>query len=82
MVCLDPELDEPPEGKWACPSCEKNGPPVAVSVFSDLYNWVTEQGRRNDFEITLQCPASKNISQNIQFQSTLPTNLSCSIAPS
>ena len=59
MVCLDPELDEPPEGKWACPSCEKNGPPVAVSVFSDLYNWVTEQGRRNDFEITLQCPASK-----------------------
>merc|ERR1711962_518166 len=26
LVCLDPELDEAPEGKWSCPHCEKNGP--------------------------------------------------------
>ena len=26
LVCLDPELDEAPEGKWSCPHCETNGP--------------------------------------------------------
>ena len=26
LVCLDPELDEAPEGKWSCPHCEVNGP--------------------------------------------------------
>ena len=26
LVCLDPELDEAPEGKWSCPYCVKNGP--------------------------------------------------------
>lgn len=25
LVCLDPELDEPPEGKWSCPSCKGRG---------------------------------------------------------
>merc|ERR1719285_1242873 len=28
LVCLEPELEEAPEGKWSCPHCEKNGPPV------------------------------------------------------
>ena len=28
LCCLEPELDEAPEGKWSCPHCEKNGPPV------------------------------------------------------
>jgi len=27
LCCLEPELDEAPEGKWSCPHCEKNGPP-------------------------------------------------------
>ena len=27
LVCLDPELDEAPEGKWSCPHCDENGPP-------------------------------------------------------
>merc|ERR1712107_31914 len=27
LVCLTPELEEAPEGKWSCPHCEKNGPP-------------------------------------------------------
>lgn len=22
LVCLDPDLDEPPEGKWSCPGCQ------------------------------------------------------------
>jgi chromodomain-helicase-DNA-binding protein 4 len=26
LCCLDPELDEAPEGKWSCPHCEINGP--------------------------------------------------------
>merc|ERR1712088_54510 len=25
LCCLDPELDEAPEGKWSCPHCVKNG---------------------------------------------------------
>merc|ERR1719427_1199098 len=28
LCCLDPELDEAPEGKWSCPTCEKTGPTV------------------------------------------------------
>lgn len=26
LVCLDPELDEAPEGKWSCANCEAEGP--------------------------------------------------------
>lgn len=26
LVCLDPELEEAPEGKWSCPHCEADGP--------------------------------------------------------
>ncbi|XP_055856577.1 chromodomain-helicase-DNA-binding protein Mi-2 homolog isoform X2 [Episyrphus balteatus] len=26
LVCLEPELDEAPEGKWSCPHCEADGP--------------------------------------------------------
>ncbi|CAH1776248.1 unnamed protein product, partial [Owenia fusiformis] len=25
MVCLDPELEAAPEGKWSCPHCESEG---------------------------------------------------------
>ncbi|XP_018109292.1 chromodomain-helicase-DNA-binding protein 3 isoform X3 [Xenopus laevis] len=25
LVCLEPELDQAPEGKWSCPHCEKEG---------------------------------------------------------
>ena len=31
LVCLDPELEEAPEGKWSCPHCEKEGPPLDKS---------------------------------------------------
>ncbi|CAH0556045.1 unnamed protein product [Brassicogethes aeneus] len=26
LVCLEPELEEAPEGKWSCPHCESQGP--------------------------------------------------------
>lgn len=26
LVCLEPELEEAPEGKWSCPKCEADGP--------------------------------------------------------
>ncbi|XP_053675987.1 chromodomain-helicase-DNA-binding protein Mi-2 homolog [Anopheles nili] len=26
LVCLDPELEDTPEGKWSCPTCEAEGP--------------------------------------------------------
>ncbi|RZC42901.1 chromodomain-helicase-DNA-binding protein Mi-2 -like protein [Asbolus verrucosus] len=26
LVCLDPELEDTPEGKWSCPHCENEGP--------------------------------------------------------
>lgn len=25
LVCLEPELEEAPEGKWSCPHCENEG---------------------------------------------------------
>ena len=30
LCCLDPELDEAPEGKWSCPHCEVNGPEIQM----------------------------------------------------
>ncbi|XP_065200189.1 chromodomain-helicase-DNA-binding protein Mi-2 homolog isoform X2 [Planococcus citri] len=27
LVCLEPELEEAPEGKWSCPHCEEGGVP-------------------------------------------------------
>ncbi|KAI4461491.1 chromodomain-helicase-dna-binding protein 3-related-related [Holotrichia oblita] len=26
LVCLDPELEDTPEGRWSCPHCENEGP--------------------------------------------------------
>ncbi|KAI5711284.1 hypothetical protein M8J75_015718 [Diaphorina citri] len=31
LCCLDPELDETPEGKWSCPRCVSDGPPETAS---------------------------------------------------
>ncbi|VDN02899.1 unnamed protein product [Thelazia callipaeda] len=25
LVCLDPDMEEPPEGRWSCPTCESAG---------------------------------------------------------
>lgn len=35
LVCLDPELDEAPEGKWSCAKCEEDGPQVPVEDEED-----------------------------------------------
>eukprot|EP00092_Neocalanus_flemingeri_P015825 GFUD01017130.1.p1 GENE.GFUD01017130.1~~GFUD01017130.1.p1 ORF type:complete len:1937 (+),score=754.41 GFUD01017130.1:187-5997(+) len=35
LCCLDPELDEAPEGKWSCPTCEKSGPAVVEEEEDD-----------------------------------------------
>ena len=47
LVCLDPELDEAPEGKWSCPHCETNGPENAVRIyiiyFSNFKNYYNTQ---------------------------------------
>lgn len=26
LVCLEPELEDTPEGRWSCPHCENEGP--------------------------------------------------------
>ena len=33
LVCLDPELEKAPEGKWSCPHCVSTG--AASSPLSD-----------------------------------------------
>merc|ERR1719464_1606179 len=35
LVCLEPELSEPPEGKWSCPYCEKHGPTIVEEEEDD-----------------------------------------------
>merc|ERR1719193_1925185 len=35
LCCLNPELDEAPEGKWSCPHCEKNGPAIVEESDDD-----------------------------------------------
>lgn len=43
LVCLDPDLDEPPEGKWSCPHCQGKG---------DDANNLDEQDEENPEEAT------------------------------
>uniref|UniRef100_A0A6G1S543 Chromodomain-helicase-DNA-binding protein 4 n=2 Tax=Aceria tosichella TaxID=561515 RepID=A0A6G1S543_9ACAR len=35
LVCLDPDLDEPPEGKWSCPHCQGKGEDAAIDDGQD-----------------------------------------------
>ncbi|KAL6735240.1 hypothetical protein Aduo_005699 [Ancylostoma duodenale] len=28
VVCVDPEMEQAPEGEWSCPYCEEHGPPT------------------------------------------------------
>ena len=36
LCCIEPELDEAPEGKWSCPYCEEHGP--TIDEDDDGYN--------------------------------------------
>jgi hypothetical protein len=43
LCCLDPELDEAPDGKWSCPHCEVNGPEnqapiLRVSISAETFS--------------------------------------------
>ncbi|NXR08107.1 CHD5 protein, partial [Semnornis frantzii] len=31
LVCLDPELEKAPEGKWSCPHCQSSWPPLPLT---------------------------------------------------
>lgn len=41
MVCLDPDMEKAPEGKWSCPHCVSTGLSKTVQV-------VVKRGRSND----------------------------------
>lgn len=41
MVCLDPDMEKAPEGKWSCPHCVSTGLSKTVQV-------VVKGGRSND----------------------------------
>lgn len=45
LVCLEPELEEAPEGKWSCPHCENEGPAEQVCKYlvyfvMNLASWI------------------------------------------
>uniref|UniRef100_A0A8C0GWQ3 Chromodomain-helicase-DNA-binding protein 4 n=1 Tax=Chelonoidis abingdonii TaxID=106734 RepID=A0A8C0GWQ3_CHEAB len=35
MVCLDPDMEKAPEGKWSCPHCEARGEEILEDVVGD-----------------------------------------------
>ena len=41
MVCLDPDMEKAPEGKWSCPHCVSTGLFQTVQV-------IVKGGRSND----------------------------------
>lgn len=45
LVCLDPELEKAPEGKWSCPHCVSAG---ATARVGDTSGGETSLGRRGD----------------------------------
>lgn len=38
LVCLEPELERAPEGKWSCPHCVSANTPLPV--FSNLFKYL------------------------------------------
>uniref|UniRef100_A0A8C5JI69 Chromodomain helicase DNA binding protein 5 n=1 Tax=Junco hyemalis TaxID=40217 RepID=A0A8C5JI69_JUNHY len=38
LVCLDPELEKAPEGKWSCPHCEKEGELLCCDTCPSSYH--------------------------------------------
>ncbi|XP_028654175.1 chromodomain-helicase-DNA-binding protein 3 isoform X1 [Erpetoichthys calabaricus] len=48
LVCLDPELDKAPEGKWSCPHCEKEG-----------VQWEAKEDEDEDYEEELEDECEK-----------------------
>ncbi|KAM4844675.1 chromodomain-helicase-DNA-binding protein 3 isoform 12-T12 [Thomomys bottae] len=50
LVCLDPELDRAPEGKWSCPHCEKEGVQWEAKEEEEEYEEEGEEGGEKEEE--------------------------------
>ncbi|XP_038943546.1 chromodomain-helicase-DNA-binding protein 3 isoform X6 [Rattus norvegicus] len=48
LVCLDPELDRAPEGKWSCPHCEKEGVQWEAKEEEEDYEEEGEEGEKEE----------------------------------
>ncbi|XP_029339359.1 chromodomain-helicase-DNA-binding protein 3 isoform X6 [Mus caroli] len=48
LVCLDPELDRAPEGKWSCPHCEKEGVQWEAKEEEEEYEEEGEEGEKEE----------------------------------
>ncbi|XP_053122030.1 chromodomain-helicase-DNA-binding protein 3 isoform X4 [Hemicordylus capensis] len=48
LVCLDPELDKAPEGKWSCPHCEKEGVQWEPKEEEDEYEGELDDGEKEE----------------------------------
>ncbi|XP_025021490.1 chromodomain-helicase-DNA-binding protein 3 isoform X3 [Python bivittatus] len=48
LVCLDPELDKAPEGKWSCPHCEKEGVQWEPKEEDDEYEGELDDGEKEE----------------------------------
>eukprot|EP00071_Canis_lupus_P020451 XP_013969032.1 chromodomain-helicase-DNA-binding protein 3 isoform X11 [Canis lupus familiaris] len=48
LVCLDPELDRAPEGKWSCPHCEKEGVQWEAKEEEEEYEEGEEEGEKEE----------------------------------
>lgn len=55
MVCLDPDMEKAPEGKWSCPHCVSAEKCRNLAGFSPLlWNWGMRSFRPNDYEDNLK----------------------------
>ncbi|XP_072175310.1 chromodomain-helicase-DNA-binding protein 4-like isoform X2 [Diadema setosum] len=59
LVCLDPELETAPEGKWSCPHCEGEGPPEQEPDEHMEFCRVCHDG--GELLCCEQCPSSYHI---------------------
>ncbi|XP_032090978.1 chromodomain-helicase-DNA-binding protein 3 isoform X1 [Thamnophis elegans] len=48
LVCLDPELDKAPQGKWSCPHCEKEGVQWEPKEEEDEYEGELDEKEEED----------------------------------
>ncbi|XP_021503877.1 chromodomain-helicase-DNA-binding protein 3 isoform X4 [Meriones unguiculatus] len=48
LVCLDPELDRAPEGRWSCPHCEKEGVQWEAKEEEEEYEEEGEEGEKEE----------------------------------
>lgn len=54
LVCLDPEMEEAPEGVWSCPHCEKEGIPTIRGKSKRLVHWFFKNCRFHGSYFALQ----------------------------